>query len=109
MSIGVSVVSVRLPDGSGKTRECHVPFCEGLRVKLPRSTLRTELGAEHVVIIQSLISTCRLHDINPYTNLVDVLQRVSSHSASRVHELTPRLWKEHFADNPLRSDIYDSG
>ena len=69
----------------------------------------TELGAEHVGIIQSLISTCRLHDINPYTNLVDVLQRVSSHSASRVHELTPRLWKEHFADNPLRSDIYDSG
>jgi len=24
-----------------------------------------ELGAEHVGIIQSLISTCKLHDINP--------------------------------------------
>jgi transposase len=69
----------------------------------------TELGAEHVGIIQSLISTCRLHDINPYTYLVDVLQRVSIHPASRVEELTPRLWKEHFANNPLRSDIYDSG
>ena len=69
----------------------------------------TELGAEHVGIIQSLISTCRLHDINPYTYLVDVLQRVSIHPASRVEELTPRLWKEHFADNPLRSDLYDSG
>ncbi|MFK7889505.1 MAG: transposase domain-containing protein, partial [Granulosicoccus sp.] len=54
-------------------------------------------------------STCRLHDINPYTYLVDVLQRVSIHPASRVEELTPRLWKEHFADNPLRSDVYDSG
>ena len=69
----------------------------------------TELGAEHVGIIQSLISTCRLHDINPYTYLVDVLQRVSIHPASRVEELTPRLWKEHFADDPLRSDLYDSG
>lgn len=69
----------------------------------------TELGAEHVGLIQSLISTCRLHDINPYTYLVDVLQRVSIHPASRVQELTPRLWKKHFAENPLRSDIYDSG
>lgn len=71
--------------------------------------LHLEGGAEHVGIIQSLISTCRLHDINPYTYLVDVLQRVSIHPASRVEELTPRLWKEHFADNPLRSDLYDSG
>lgn len=68
----------------------------------------TELGAEHVGLIQSLISTCRLQGIDPYTYLVDVLQRVSIHPASQVHELTPRLWKEHFADNPLRSDIYDS-
>ncbi len=64
---------------------------------------------KHVGLIQSLISTCHLHGINPYTYLVDVLQRVSIHPAHRVAELTPRLWKEHFADNPLRSDIYDSG
>jgi hypothetical protein len=69
----------------------------------------SELGAEHVGLIQSLISTCHLQGINPYTYLVDVLQRVSIHPATRVAELTPRLWKEHFADNPLRSDIYDSG
>jgi len=35
----------------------------------------TELGAKHVGIVQSLIVTCRLHDIDPY--LVDVLQRVA--------------------------------
>ena len=66
----------------------------------------TELGAKHVGIIQSLIVTCRLHDVDPYTYLVDVLQRVSVHPASRVAELTPRLWKRHFADNPLRSDLH---
>jgi transposase len=65
----------------------------------------TETGAEHVGIIQSLLVTCKLHDVNPYEYLVDVLQRVSVHPASRVEELTPRLWKEYFADNPLRSDL----
>ncbi len=66
----------------------------------------TEVGARHAGIMQSLFVTCRLHDIDPYTYLVDVLQRVGEHPASRVAELTPRLWKQHFADNPLRSDLY---
>jgi transposase len=66
----------------------------------------TELGARDVGIIQSLIVTCRLHDVDPYTYLVDVLQRVAQHPASQVAELTPRLWKQLFADNPLRSDLH---
>ncbi len=66
----------------------------------------TELGAKHVGIIQSLVVTCRLHGIDPYTYLVDVLQRVGQHPASRVAELTPRLWKDRFAANPLRSDLH---
>lgn len=65
----------------------------------------TELGAEHLGIIQSLISTCKLHDVNPYTYLVDVLQRISQHPASKVADLTPRRWKTRFADNPLRALI----
>jgi len=65
----------------------------------------TELGAKQVGIIQSLLVTCRLHDIDPYDYLVDVLQRVGQHPALRVHELTPREWKKHFSDNPLRSDL----
>ena len=66
----------------------------------------TELGAKHVGIMQSLIVTCRLHQIDPYDYLVDVLQRVGQHPASRVHELTPRLWKQLFAGNPLRSALH---
>lgn len=65
----------------------------------------TELGAEHLGVIQSLISTCKLHDITPYTYLVDVLQRISQHPAREVSDLTPRLWKPRFADNPLRALI----
>ena len=67
----------------------------------------TELGAKQVGIVQSLLTTCRLHDINPYDYLIDVLQRVGQHPSSRVAELTPRLWKEHFAANRLRSDLYN--
>jgi transposase len=66
----------------------------------------TELGAKHVGIVQSLIATCRLQGVDPYTYLVDVLQRVGQHPAARVAELTPRQWKHHFANNPLRSDLH---
>ena len=66
----------------------------------------TELGAKHVGIMQSLIVTCRLHGIDPYDYLVDVLQRVGQHPANRVHELTPRLWKQLFAANPLHSPLH---
>ena len=66
----------------------------------------TELGAEHVGIIQSLICTCRLQGVDPYTYLVDVLQRSSVHPASDVESLTPRVWKEKFAHAPMRSDLY---
>ena len=65
----------------------------------------TELGAEHVGIIQSLLVTCKLHNVNAYEYIVDVLQRISTQPASRVEELKPRRWKERFADNPMRSDL----
>ena len=66
----------------------------------------TELGARHVGVMQSLIVTCRLHQIDPYDYLVDVLQRVGQHPATQVADLTPRLWKEHFADKPMRSTLH---
>lgn len=69
----------------------------------------TELGAEHVGVIQSLLVTCKLHGVNPYDYLVDVLQRVGTHPASKIEELTPRVWKEKFADNPMRSDLQTVG
>ncbi len=65
----------------------------------------TEMGAKQVGIIQSLLVTCKLQGVDPYVYLVDVLQRVSQHPASKVIELTPRVWKQKFADNPLRSDL----
>lgn len=65
----------------------------------------TELGAHVVGKLQSLLVTCRLHGVDPYTYLVDVLQRVDKHRAQDVDELTPRIWKSKFAENPLTSDL----
>jgi transposase len=69
----------------------------------------TEVGAQHVGIIQSLLTTCRLQGVDPYTYLVDVLQRVSLHPARQVEDLTPRRWKDLFAAQPLRSDLHGLG
>jgi hypothetical protein len=43
-----------------------------------------QVGAEKVDQIRSLIATCVLHDIDPYTFLVDVLQRIDTHPHSKV-------------------------
>jgi transposase len=66
----------------------------------------TEIGAERVGQIQSLLSTCVLHHIDPYTYLVDILQRIAVHPSSRVEELTPREWKTRFAEEPMRSVLH---
>lgn len=65
----------------------------------------TEVGAQQVGVIQSLLTTCRLHDVNPYTYLVDVLQRIALHPDRDIEQLTPRCWKTLFADKPLVSDL----
>ena len=65
----------------------------------------TEVGARYVGIIYSVVASCRLQGVDPYVYLVDVLQRIDTHPALDVHLLTPRLWKQHFTDNPLRSDL----
>ena len=67
---------------------------------LDRTRRRARVGA-----IQSLLVTCQMQGVNPYTYLVDVLERVDGHPGKRAIELTPSVWKELFADNPLRSDL----
>jgi transposase len=65
----------------------------------------TEVGAKYVGIFQTLITTCKMHGVDPYTYLVDVLQRVADHPKSEIEKLTPRLWSQYFGDNPMRSDL----
>jgi transposase len=65
----------------------------------------SELGAKQLSVLHSLTVTCKLHNINPYHYLVDVLQRVSKYPAKEVIDLTLRRWKVLFADKRVRSDV----
>lgn len=65
----------------------------------------TEIGAKYIGVFNSLILTCRLHDIDPKVYLIDVLQRIDTHPANEIEKLTPRLWKELFAQNPIPAPI----
>jgi transposase len=65
----------------------------------------TEVGAKYTAIFQSLLVTCRLQGIDPYTYLVDVLQRLDQHPMSEIDKLIPRNWKEHFGDDPIPEPI----
>jgi transposase len=35
-----------------------------------------------------------MNDINPWDYIIDVLQRVDSHSAREVAQITPKYWKD---------------
>lgn len=50
-------------------------------------------GARRSAMIYSLLGTCKLQGIEPYAWLKDVLERISDHQVSRVHELLPQNWK----------------
>lgn len=50
-------------------------------------------GGRRAAILYSLIASCARLKINPYDYLRDVLQRLPTHSADAIAELTPQAWK----------------
>jgi hypothetical protein len=65
----------------------------------------TEDGARYSGILYSLLHTCSLHDVDPRTYLIDLLQRMDFHPGKDVYQLTPRLWTATVAGAPMRSAI----
>ncbi len=51
-------------------------------------------AAQRAAMIYSLLATCRLHNINPYTWLKDVLVRMPDHDVKNLAELLPQNWKK---------------
>lgn len=43
-------------------------------------------------IIYTIIENCRMHSIDPFSYLVDVLPRIQDYPANRINELLPRQW-----------------
>lgn len=56
----------------------------------------SERGGHAAATIYSLIESCKRVDVDPFLYLRDVLVRVCTHPAARVHELVPANWKELF-------------
>ncbi|MCW3110635.1 MAG: transposase [Segetibacter sp.] len=50
-------------------------------------------AAQRAAMIYSLFATCRLHNINPYQWLKDVLERMHLYNTSNIQELLPQNWK----------------
>ena len=50
-------------------------------------------AAQRSAMLYSLVGTCKLHDINPFIYLRDVLSRISTHPINRINELLPQNWK----------------
>jgi transposase len=51
-------------------------------------------GAERGCVLYSLIASCKLHGVNPFEYLRDVLVRVGNHPARDVLALSPKGWKQ---------------
>jgi transposase len=54
-------------------------------------------GGKRAAIIYSLIQSCKLNGVDSFKYLRDVLERVNTHPASKIEELTPRNWKKKFS------------
>ena len=51
-------------------------------------------AAQRAAMVYSLFATCRLHNINPYQWLKDVLERVHLYTTNNIAELLPQNWKK---------------
>jgi len=52
----------------------------------------SEAGGHTAAVLMTFTATCRKNKINTWAYLKDVLQRIQSHSASRLTELLPDQW-----------------
>jgi len=51
-------------------------------------------AAQRAAMIYSLLATCKLHDINPYHWLRDVLENMHRYTTQNVEGLLPQNWKK---------------
>ena len=84
--------------GGIRTRHRKAPFhgARRSRVRVAPSIrlgwhLQSDWGGTFNQTMQ--LGTCKQHDVNPQDWLSDVLARIPTHRAKRVHELLPHRWQ----------------
>lgn len=53
----------------------------------------SQRGADRAAVMLTVITTCRLNDVDPKAWLADVLARIADYPVTRLHELLPWEWK----------------
>ncbi len=44
-------------------------------------------AAQNLAVLHSIVATCRMHGINPYEYIKDMLIRIQTHPASRIERV----------------------
>jgi len=53
----------------------------------------SDQGGHRAAVIYSLVASCKLCEVDPFEYLRDILDRVSTHPARKITDLTPPAWK----------------
>ena len=53
----------------------------------------SDVGGQRAATLYSLLASCRRHNVDSFAYLRDLLQRLPTHPAERLDELTPLAWK----------------
>jgi transposase len=56
---------------------------------------------QRAAMVYSLFATCRLHNVNPFDWLKDVLERMHLYTTTNIGELLPQNWKNTKINNPV--------
>ncbi len=83
----------RIPIDNNACERAIRPIAIGRRNWLFAGSMR---GGRAAAVVLSLVESCRLAGVDPVDYLADVLVRVGTHPASRVHELVPENWARLF-------------
>lgn len=65
-------------------------------------------GGRAAAVLYSLITSCQRLGVNPWAYLKDVIDRISTHPAARVRELTPRGWRDLQAEDAAEPVVVEA-
>lgn len=65
-------------------------------------------AAQRIAVFYSLLGSCKLHNIEPYSYLKDILERLPDHPINQIDDLLPHQWKPQQAEQkpePITIDV----
>lgn len=75
--------------------ECNTTNCLGIKNYLFAGSHE---AAQQNATLYSRLGGCKLHNVNPFNWMKDVLSRISTCPLNEAHELLPQNWKITHAD-----------